>query len=572
MKQRSSATPDFSGRYRQAACFAAAAFCILTAFVVGCTSGTAPAISTENEGVTPAADPIGERLFLDTRFAKWFYLYSTAVNTPLMKGDPAVATVENVNGNLPGPFAGQSMNCRSCHFVTEFEGVANAGNRTYSDFTTRSPLPFHQNGFTTTPRNAMQMVGSFRQDGGAQYLHFDGEFASGSDLVISTLTGRNFGWSTRDYATAVHHVATVIRQDNGSDQLAADRSNGLSYGILFKGTDARIPSDLLLPESQRIDVATASDMQIVEEVALCITQYMADLQFKQDNFQRYVASPYDFFLNKNHLPRTRLAGESAAAYAVRLYNDVIALANPVWVTPADGSFAYHGEPFQFGPTEFAGLKIFLKSAAVGSGNDQHAGNCAACHVPPEFTDFQFHNNGVSQEEYDSVHGAGSFAVLPVPGLAERNANYNAWLPANPAHPDAAETFRRPAAASNANYADLGLWNIYLNSDYPNPQPNLKAFVCATGKDCSVDQGLASTIAVFKTPKLRDMPDSAPYFHNGSRNTLNDVVAFYVQMSALEKAGQMRNAPPEFQHMSLSSADIDAVAAFLLSLTEDYDDA
>ncbi len=560
-----------TNRFKGMVCLSLGAFLALTAFLLGCGSGAAPAISTENEGVTPAADPIGERLFLDTRFAKWFYLYMTTVNAPLATGDPAVATVQNINGTLPGPFAGQSMNCRSCHFVTEFQGVPNAGNRTYSDFTTRSPLPFAQNGFATTPRNAMQMVGSFRQDGGPQFLHFDGEFASGSDLVIATLTGRNFGWAPQDYATAIHHIANIIRGDDGSDQLAQDRTDGLSYGIVFKGTDSRITSDILLPPSQRIDVTTATDLQIVQEVALCITQYMADLQFKQDNYQRYMASPYDLFLNKNHLPRVRLVGETPSAYNQRLYNDVLALSNPVWVTPADGTFAYHNQPFQFGPTEFAGLKIFLKVAAAGNGNDQHAGNCAACHTPPDFTDFGFHNNGVSQEEYDSVHGAGSFVTLHVPSLAERSANPDAWLPQTPTHPNATEAFRRPASASNPNYADLGMWNIYLNPDYPNPQVNLKAFVCAAGKDCSVDQGLASAISLFKTPILRDMADSAPYFHNGSRNTLQDVVAFYIEMSALAKVGQMRNAPPEFQNMSISSADINALAAFLASLTEDYDD-
>jgi cytochrome c peroxidase len=305
---------------------------------------------------------------------------------------------------------------------------------------------------------------------------------------------------------------------------------------------------------------------------MCITQYMADLQFQQDNFQRYVGSPYDVFLNNNHLPRVRLTGESAASYNKRLYNDVLALSNPVWVTSADGNFKYHGQTFQFGPTELAGLKIFLKVAAASSGNDQHAGNCAACHAPPDFTDFGFHNNGVAQEEYDNFHGPGSFTSLYVPGLAERSANPDAWLPQTPAHPYSAEIFRRPASASNANYADLGMWNIYLNPDYPNPQANLKAFVCAVCKDCSVDQGLASTISLFKTPMLRDMEDSAPYFHNGSRKTLVDVAAFYVKMSTIAKSGQMRNAPAEFQHMSISNDDITALGAFLVSLTEDYDDA
>lgn len=541
----------------------------LAGLVLGCGSGTAPAISTENEAATPASDPIGERLFLDTRFAKFFFQHMKDYNTPLSAGDSIVANVPNGSGSLPGPFAGNSINCRSCHFVTEFQGVAGAGNRTYADFTTRSLLPETLNGYITTPRNAQQMVGTFRTDGGLQFLHFDGEFNSGEDLVIGTMAGRNFGWDASEYYLAIHHIAQVIRNDNGSDQLAADRSNGLSYGVLFKGADTRITSDILLPASQRIDVATATDMQIVQEVALCIAQYFKDLQFKQDNYNRYVASPFDLWLQRNQLPRQPLTGESKIAYGQRLLKDIDALSNPVWVTASDGTFAYHDQPFQFGALELAGLKIFLRAS---TGSTAHAGNCAACHTPPDFTDFSFHNTGVAQDEYDTIHGAGSFLALHIPGLGERSAAPDVWMPRTPQHPNAAEPLRRPASADHPEYADLGLWNVWMNPDYPNPQDKLRQFVCAAGKDCSADSGLASTISQYKTPILRDLVDSAPYLHNGSRAGLNDVITFYIQSSALARAGKLRNAPPEFSSMNLSDDDISALTAFLLSLTEDYDDA
>ena len=89
------------------------------------------------------------------------------------------------------------------------------------------------------------------------------------------------------------------------------------------------------------------------------------------------------------------------------------------------------------------------------------------------------------------------------------------MPVSALHPNATESLRHPAAAGSLAYADLGFWNVYLNPDLPNPQMNLKGFVCATGKDCSDDQGLASTIAQFKTPVLRDLEESSAYFHNGS---------------------------------------------------------
>ena len=542
-----------------------------TLVIAGCGAGKAP-LAPPSEGSTPAADSIGERIFLDPRFSEYFATHMTGINDPLAVGDPILNQVETTNGPLPGLFAGQAMNCRSCHFVTEFQGVTGGGNRTYSDFTTRSPIPKPMGGFDHTPRNSMQMVDSFTARSTSIFLHFDGEFATGEDLVIGTMTGRNFGWSPTQYTQALAHIASIVRGDDGSSQISQDRTNGLSYGTLFLGTDPRITSDLLLPVALRVDVTKASDAQVVATLAACVTQYMKDLLYQRDEFGRYVGTPYDNFLRVNHLPQEVLAGETRAAYNQRLYQAVLALNNPTYITTADGSFQYHKNPYQFGATELTGLKIFLKSATAGGGAGQHAGNCAACHQAPDFTDFIFHATGVTQQEYDNAHGSGTFVKLTIPSLTDRNNSFDLYLPASASHPNATESFRRAASAGNPNYADLGLWNVYLNPDMPNPQPNLAKFVCATGKDCTVDKGLASTIAQFKTPILRDLEDSAPYFHNGSAITFNDVIEFYITNSKLAQNGLLRNAPAELAKMSLSEDDVAALVAFLKSLTEDYDDA
>jgi cytochrome c peroxidase len=161
--------------------------------------------------------------------------------------------------------------------------------------------------------------------------------------------------------------------------------------------------------------------------------------------------------------------------------------------------------------------------------------------------------------------------LNVPDNATRLASLDLYMPASPNYPNASEAFRHQAVAGSPQYADLDLWNVYLNPDIPNPQPNLKSVVCASGKDCSVDQELASTIAQFKTPVLSDLEDSAPYFHNGSAAKFNDVVNHYIAMSQLARSGAMRNAPQEFANMSIGQDDLAALVAFLQSLTEDYDD-
>ena len=538
-------------------------------------SSSSPSGSGSNQGAQPlqhyaaAEITIGERLFLETRFAEYFAANMTGINQPLSAGDPVVAQVQTTSSPLPGPFAGQSINCRSCHFVTEFEGVPGAGNRTYADFTSRSPLPRAINGFDHTPRNAEVMVGSLFQVA-HPFLHSDGEFVDAVGLVEDTLTGRNFGWSPDQQAQAIAHIARVIREDDGTSQLAIQRTGGLSYSTLFLGTVPGTPVQFDLPPQDLVSVQTATDQQVLNGVANLIVAYMKALNFHQTGGV-FSGSPYDAFLAANGLPQTPSRGESVAAYTQRLLRLINGLSDPTFITGADQSFKYHAQPFVFGATELAGLKVFFSSAPGATDGSQHAGNCAACHRAPIFKDFVFHCTGVSQEEYDAANGSGWFMSLPVPSLAARTANYNQYLPATPSHPTASETFRHMAVPGQPQFADLGLWNVYLNPDMPSPQSALASVVCGSGANCSVDQGLANTIAQFKTPTLRDLADSSPYFHNGSKLTFQDVVNFYVNNSQLARLGGLRNAPPEFQSMSIDQSDVSALVAFLQSLTEDYDD-
>jgi hypothetical protein len=90
--------------------------------------------------VAPAFDPpeqtIGERFFLETRFAQYFatHINGTA-NNPLVQSDPTVIYVQLGTSKVLGPFAGKSMNCGSCHFVDDVD----AGNRTYAEFSVAIP-------------------------------------------------------------------------------------------------------------------------------------------------------------------------------------------------------------------------------------------------------------------------------------------------------------------------------------------------------------------------------------------------------------------------------------------------
>ncbi len=626
---------------------------------------------------------IGERLFLETRFSQYYFTNSGGDANKSIPGDPVVSRLETTTGFVPGPFAGQAINCRQCHLVDEKGygefGDHTLGNRTYADFARRSPMPLRDDARTHTTRNAQSLVDALLPHSGPLFLHHDGQFATVHDLIIGTLTGRNYGWKPEEYATAVHHIASIIRNDDGLGDLALFARGGrfmielpgyTAYPNVFSGfTDyqgsylfdprALVP-DLISPQ-YRLDMRdqNSSDEQVVDAVANLIEAYLRNLTFAQATngvdfigvgTPIFTGSPFDVFLVKNHLPQYPDANETALQYSDRLLQLVNQLANPQFVTdPADGHFGTQTQPFQFGPKELQGLKIFLTRRQFSPHNNSGVGNCSACHSLPAFTDFIFHNTGATQEEYDSIHGTGRFNGLYVPDLATRQAGYDAWLPPTPPHPHATGIFESVPSPANRKATDLGLWNVFANPDFPAPQPGLtqiipqllglpvpqignarieggqfvfsgsngapgRVYHLLTSGDLNRPttnwstiatntfnrygrfdfripltpeisgaffriswnlptpaEVLPNTIALFKTPTLRDLAHSGPYLHHGRMSSIEAVLRFYQVFSDKARHGQVRNSDRELVNIFLADSDISPLSAFIRSLNEDYTD-
>jgi cytochrome c peroxidase len=403
-------------------------------------------------------------------------------------------------------------------------------------------------------------------------LHFDGEFATGVDLGKGTFTGRNFGWLPTERPQAVAHIAHVVREDDGLGELA--QQFGGAYRVVLEGTNPAIPPEFRLPPQFRIDVARASDQQILDAVATLVNAYVSSLVFAQTESGEFDGSPYDAFLRKNGLPRKPDPGESDLEYSRRLRKLVSGLARPQFVSRADGVLRLHSQGFVFGSRELRGLQIFLAEPAttppaVDALGRGATGNCIACHPAPAFTDFSFHNTGAAQAEYDRVHGPGSFSALVIPDLAARQANFDAYLPASASHPLARGPFLDTPARATPGRTDLGLWNVFANPDIPGPQATLTDLLCPR-PPCAAADLLPRTIALFKTPGLRDLGHSAPYLHTGQADSLEDVVLQYVRFSAMARAGNVRNASPPLAGIALAQNDVAALVAFLASLNEDYE--
>jgi cytochrome c peroxidase len=520
---------------------------------------------------------LGDRLFFETRFAQYFFAHNNSdVNAPLESGDPVVGQVLRPGrAGLAGPFRGRSISCRHCHLGDDFIREESQSQRTYVDFTARSAIPRRADGLTHTARNSPTMVDFGLPREVPRLFHFDAEFASAEDLVIETLVGRNMGWEFDERAAAVAHIARVIREDQGINPRLVKTldGEGIPYRVVMAGIDPSLPESLRIPGELRLDVQTASQAEILQAIARLIHAYMDSIRFGVDDTNRETGSPYDLFLAKNRLPAEPGEGESSLTYARRLSKLIHQRTQFNWVVPEqDGRFQLHVQPYQFGEAELKGVQLFL-SEPQRTGRGKKGGNCIVCHVPPQFTDHRLHNTGVSQTDYDAVFGPGAFAELKIPGLAERNRQADSYLPASVQHPGAQSRFRSAPSRDHPGFADLGVWNVFANPDFPKPQGALGQMLCDSQaqrvRDCTPSVLLLSAVARFKTPSIRDLGHSDPYFHAGSAATLEEVVAFYARVSDLARAGRLRNGAPELRDVRLSDDDLRALAAFLRSLNEDY---
>lgn len=531
----------------------------------------------QEEAADPAEVALGERLFNDFRFSEFFYTASQGnVNHVLEEGDPQLEYLRILENKAtqPSPFRGQASSCLSCHMVEQARDLSGLPMRSYADYASTSPIPIRDSQLDpSTLRNSQSVILiTPNQAPIPEFFHWDGEFNSLEELVVAGLTGRNIGWLVEEREQALQNIANVIRGDDGLGELAKD-FGGYTYKEWFLSEDPLLPDEVRLPSFYRLDVESASTTEIVNRVALLISAYIRNLSLQKDDNGHYSGSPYDVFLRKNRLDPAPRMGESDRLYAERLLAEISSLENPAFVTAADGSFATHDQTFQFGPEELEGLKFFLTIPEPG----QHrmAGACAQCHTPPHFTDFGFHNIGLSQFQYERVHGADTFKNLKIPGLAERNQNSHLYGLPTPDQPKRQRLLSSAPSSLNPQLADLGLWSLFANPDFAHLQSDLKQSLAISLPEANTGQLsnedlLPLTIGMMKTPSLRNLGHSDPYFRNGHAPTIEAAVAMYVMFSRGARHGAIQPVDPKILNIHMHGQNVDRLAKFLKSLNEDYD--
>ncbi|WP_338518182.1 cytochrome-c peroxidase [Alteromonas gracilis] len=105
--------------------------------------------------------------------------------------------------------------------------------------------------------------------------------------------------------------------------------------------------------------------------------------------------------------------------------------------------------------------------------------------------------------------------------------------------------------SAPNFTDNGFHNLGLAS-YGQENPDLGRY---TQRPLRLMKG------AFKTPTIRDITLSAPYFHDGSAETLMDVVEHYAIGGVVKE-----NRSPNMKTLNLSQQEKEDIVAFMESLT------
>jgi cytochrome c peroxidase len=385
--------------------------------------------------------------------------------------------------------------CASCHLMDEDP----QGMRAHTDFFARSWVPWRAG---DPRRDGLRNAPTIFDSAFMPRLHFDGEFSSLENLVKGTLAGRPMGWLPGEEGQAFERVYRIILDDT-----AQGSGKAASYRMEFKA-------------AYGVDLETLNKDEVIDRVAKAIADYIRTLKTAR-------TTPYDRFVQANGLEIGPADSQDPKLLGKRILDKIATLEKKRALKLPRG----------FDTAALEGMKVFFRSDGSGRGN------CVACHTPPLFTDFAFHNMGISQAEYDQVNGDGSFAELKIPAADQARRP--------------SIQFRETPSKRKPDCADLGFWNFVDLKTSPLRRP-----------DENDDQFLQRMIAAFKTPTLRNLDFTQPYMHTGGFTTLESAIAEIMRLSELARAGKVREADDQLARIIITEADVAPLVAFLRTLNEE----
>jgi len=463
----------FIGTVRTAICGAA-----IAVVAASCTPRAEPAPEPSSEfpdSATEAPAPAGQPL-RETEAVK----IALASLTPEQRLG-ARLFFENRVGN---PGANLATSCRTCHIPPQ----AGDGSRMWTDGLAFSVIPANDRGSKLeTFRNTPTLLDATTE----KSFPSDGEFNTLAAYLEHKLVSEFMGWRPGEEDQARNEIQALLMNDDGTDPLAEG-----TYAEQFMAV-------------KKADVLAFSPEDALNAVVASITDYLGTVTTRK-------AAAYDAIMFLNRI-QEGLAGEGDTPQELsgRMFGRIANEEGRVLIK----------FPAVYDENAYQGLKTFMRVMPTWSssieGEETNIGNCIACHVPPRFTDGKFHNIGVTQFEYDALHGEGAFM---------------AFTPAAPS-----DKTRARADEGDPEKSDLGRWNV---------DPTEENF------------------GAFKTPKLRNPSGTNPYLHNGSAASIEDAIRLHLRAAALAHEGKLRNPDPELAKIAgLTDKDIAQLVAFVETLNE-----
>jgi hypothetical protein len=196
------------------------------------------------------------------------------------------------------------------------------------------------------------------------------------------------------------------------------------------------------------------------------------------------------------------------------------------------------------------------TALQKQGNELFEGKakCINCHGGPEFTNASVRN--VQNELIERMRmGNNQVAVYD-------NGFYNIGV--RPTAEDLGvggkDPFNNPLSFTKYIQQQVAQGKISAPTLPGNPDENIAAAPLNPSERAAVD-------GAFKTPGLRNVELTAPYFHNGGALTLRQVVDFYNRGGDFHEQN-IDNLDPDIEYLGLNDGEKDALVAFLMALTDE----
>ena len=391
---------------------------------------------------------------------------------------------------LANPGADFAASCDTCHRV----GPDPRGGAAhfYSDGTPRSLMPGRG---TVVQEMTLRNTPTLLDLDAAGRFGLDGRFASLDELLREKLVSAHLGWKESDRARAIANLHHVLLNDQETD-----------YRALYQA-------------AHRVDVESLDEEEAYDWVVRALHDHVLGIQSER-------TSRWDAFADINRIPAAPSAGELPKHYGGRIHGRIGNQEGRVLIK----------RPLGFSPEAYEGFKTFFRTEGAAS-----VGNCVACHVPPSFTDYRFHDLGISQLEHEAVHGKGSFARLDLPGPEAMRPQAR---------------FLAVPSQDDPKQVDLGYWNWIDLSSAPE-----------RAAEESDPDPLRRMAGAFRTPVLRNLPRTGPYLHNGAYATLEEALRVKIEAARRAQSGDLSGLDPELLVMRLGEEDVKPLAEFLRTLDE-----